>query len=169
MVLCANASVAGFHFYPPGVWKSSLYSSGLNKPNVVFANEYSEPTEHTFRGPKRRLAKVQKNGRFIEPLARSGLIPRGTRDHVGGHGHAQLETEKPDSSLDLNEKNMAENDLVNELPKSTAGVTSNDKRSTPFRSTRLTSCSQTFAVHSGLTSMFSWLPSGTGVRPRSDW
>src|ERR1700730_17321558 len=84
-------------------------------------------------------------------------------------GHAQLETEKPDSSLDLNEKNMAENDLVNELPKSTAGVTSNDKRSTPFRSTRLTSCSQTFAVHSGLTSMFSWLPSGTGVRPRSDW
>jgi CheY-like chemotaxis protein len=34
---------------------------------------------------------------------------------------------------------------------------------------RLTSCSQTCAVHSVLTSMFSWLPSGTGVRPRSDW
>jgi len=38
----------------------------LSKANVVFANEYSEPTEHSFSGPKRRLAKVQKNGRFIE-------------------------------------------------------------------------------------------------------
>src|ERR1700730_9873986 len=47
-------------------------------------------------------------------------------------GHAQLETEKPDSSLDLNEKNMAENDLVNELPKIDSRCDIKRQASNPF-------------------------------------
>jgi hypothetical protein len=56
--------------------KSPLYSSGLDKANIVFANEYSEPIADHFSAQKRCWPKVQKNGRFIELLTRSGLLAK---------------------------------------------------------------------------------------------
>jgi hypothetical protein len=55
--------------------------------NFIFRNEYFEPIERTFSGPKRRLSKVQKNGRFVEPMCWRNpgtIVQRSWQSNVAG-------------------------------------------------------------------------------------
>jgi hypothetical protein len=47
--------------------RSSVYSSGSNKTNFVFRNEYFGPLKGGFRGENCNLPRVRKNDRFSEP------------------------------------------------------------------------------------------------------
>jgi hypothetical protein len=45
-----------------------IYSSGSNKTNFVFRNQYFGPLKGGFRGENRDLPRVRKNDRFVEPM-----------------------------------------------------------------------------------------------------
>jgi hypothetical protein len=69
LIFRANAGVASFHFRPSsGSRRSSVYSSGSNKSNFVFRNEYFGPLKGGFRGENCDLPRVRKNDRFFEPM-----------------------------------------------------------------------------------------------------